>query len=282
MCPLFGCRRAAEFCETPLELASDADNLHFRVMPTLSEIVEYTSDYLRIAEIEDWPNALNGLQIENSGRVTKIGAAVDVSTRVLTVAAKKEIDLLIVHHGLFWAGLQSVTGASKRQLKIAFENDIALYSLHLPLDLHPKVGNNAQLASALELKSMTRFFEEKGQLIGIRSKFSGSRDDLIRKLRKALGRPVKAFKVGPENPKKVGIITGAGGGEIYRVAAENIDTFITGEAPHWAAVAAEELAINLLLGGHYATETFGVKALARHLSERFKVPWEFLSCPTGL
>src|SRR5438132_10894146 len=120
-------------------------------MPTLSQIVEYTNDYLRVAEIEDWPNALNGLQIENSGRVTKIGAAVDVSTRVLSAAAKKDVDLLIVHHGLFWPGLQSITGALHRQLRIAFENDIALYSAHLPLDVHLKGGNNAQLAAALGL-----------------------------------------------------------------------------------------------------------------------------------
>src|SRR5256885_14758275 len=252
-------------------------------MPTLSEIVEYANEYLRIPDIEDWPNALTGLQIENSGRVTKIGAAVDISTRVLTAAATKHVDLLIVHHGLFWRGLQTVTGSVRRQLKLAFENDIALYSAHLPLDLHPEVGNNAQLASALGLKSTKPFFEEKGQLIGVRSKISGSRDDLVRKLRKVLGGPVKTFNVGPKNPKSIGIITGGAGSEIYRVAAESdIDIFITGEAPHWAAVAAEELGINLLLGGHYATETFGVKAFAAHLSKRFKLPWEFLNFPTGL
>jgi dinuclear metal center YbgI/SA1388 family protein len=251
-------------------------------MPTLSEITEYANDYLRIREIEDWPNALNGLQIENPGCVTKIGAAVDVSTRVLTAAAKKDVDLLIVHHGLFWPGLQSVTGSLRRQLKLAFQNDIALYSAHLPLDLHSKVGNNSQLASALGLKSTKPFFEEKGQLIGVRSKIFGSRDDLIRKLRKAVGGPVKAFNFGPKNPKNIGIVTGGAGGEIYRVAEDKIDIFITGEAPHWAAVAAEELGINLLLGGHYATETFGVKAFAAHLSKRFKLPWEFLNFPTGL
>src|ERR1700726_5223910 len=102
-------------------------------MPSLSEIVDYTNDYLRVEEIEDWPNVLNGLQIENSGRVTKIGAAVDVSTRVLSEAAKKDLDLLLVHHGLFWPGLQPITRSRYRQLKLAFENDIALYSAHLPL-----------------------------------------------------------------------------------------------------------------------------------------------------
>ncbi len=199
-------------------------------MTSLSEIVNYTNDFLRVREIGDWDNALNGLQIENSGGISKIGASVDASTRVLAAAAKQNVDLLVVHHGLFWPGLRPVTGTLCRQLKIAFENNIALYSAHLPLDLHPRLGNNAQLAAALGLKSNQPF----------------------------------------------------AGSEIYKVAQEGIDTFITGEAPHWAAVAADELGMNLLLGGHYATEVFGVKALAAHLSKRFKVPWTFLDCPTGM
>ena len=251
-------------------------------MASLAEIVRYTDDYLRIREIADWENALNGLKIENSGSVTKIGAAVDVSTRVLTMAAKKNVDLLIVHHGLFWRGLQPVIGALNRQLRIAFENNISLYSAHLPLDLHRKVGNNAQLAEALGLNSTKRFFKEKGELIGLKAKVSVSRAVLTRKLRSVLGGPVKTFNFGPKEPRRVGIITGAAGGEIYRVAEDKIDTFITGEAPHWAAVAAEELGMNLVLGGHYATETFGVKALAAHLSKKFRVPFEFIDCPTGL
>ena len=251
-------------------------------MSSLSEIVEYANEYLRIREIEDWPNALNGLQTENSGRVTKIGAAVDISTRVLSEAAEKDVDLLLVHHGLFWPGLQPITKSLHRQLRLAFENDIALYSAHLPLDIHPKVGNNAQLAATLGLRSTTPFLEEKGQLIGLKARASIPGDELVRKLEKSLGGKVKVFQSGPKKTKMIGIITGGGGAEIYRVAQDNIDTFITGEAPHWAAVAAEELGVNLLLGGHYATETFGVKALAAHLSKRFKLPWEFLNFPTGL
>ena len=253
-----------------------------RRVPSLTEIVRYTNKYLRVPEIEDWPNALNGLQVENSGRVTKIGAAVDVSTRVLSEAAKKGVDLLIVHHGIFWPGLQPVTGALRRQLKIAFENEIALYSAHLPLDIHPKIGNNAQLAAALGLKSTTPFFEEKGQLIGLKARASILRDDLVRKLEKSLGGKAKAFAFGPKKTKTIGIITGGAGSEIYRVAQEKIDMFITGEAAHWAAVAAEELGMNLLLGGHYATEIFGVKALAAHLSKRFNIPSVFIDCPTGM
>src|SRR5438094_8591200 len=139
-------------------------------MASLIQIVRHLDKYLRVGEIEDWPNSLNGLQIENSGRVTKIGAAVDVSTRVLSEAGTKDVDLLLVHHGLFWPGLQPVTNALRRQLRIAFENDVALYSAHLPLDIHPKVGNNAQLAVALDLRSTTLILEEKGQLIALKTR----------------------------------------------------------------------------------------------------------------
>ena len=237
---------------------------------------------MRVGEIEDWPNALNGLQIENSGAVSKIGAAVDASTRVLTQAAGEDVDLLLVHHGLFWPGSRRITGILYRQLKLALENDIALYSAHLPLDLHPKLGNNVQLAKSLRLKSTTPFLEEKRELIGLKARATISRCELVRRLEAALGKQVMAFDFGPKKSNTIGIITGAAGSEIYRVAEENIDTFITGEAPHWAAVAAEELGINLILGGHYATETFGVKALARHLSTKFRLPFEFIDCPTGL
>ena len=279
-------------------------------MPSLSDIVVYADRFLRIQDVGDWDNALNGLQIENSGRVTRIGAAVDVSTRVLFEAGRKKIDFLIVHHGLFWPGLQPVTRSLRRQLQLAFETDMALYSAHLPLDVHPKVGNNAQLIAALGLKSAQSncrasvsdansidrrstetpyktksaqpFLEEKGQLVGLKICVSMPRNELVRKLRKALNGPVKFFNFGPKQIRTIGVVTGAAGSEIYRVAEENIDTFITGEAPHWAAVAAEELGMNLLLGGHYATEVFGVKALAAHLSKRFRVPSEFIDCPTGL
>src|SRR5947207_1279614 len=180
-------------------------------MALLDEIVSYTDAYLRIAEIGDWDNALNGLQIANSGRVTKIGAAVDISTRVLIAAAKKDVDLLIVHHGLFWPGLQPITRALHRQLGIAFENDIALYSAHLPLDVHPRVGNNAQLALALGFKATKPFLEEKGQPIGLKARVSVSRDELARKLRAALGVPLKSFMFGLKQARTIGIVTGGAG-----------------------------------------------------------------------
>jgi dinuclear metal center YbgI/SA1388 family protein len=251
-------------------------------MAALQEIVRCADKELRLAEIEDYPNALNGVQIENSGEVTKIGAAVDASTRTMEMAVAAGIDLLVVHHGLFWPGLRAVTGPLYRTLKLGIEHNLALYSAHLPLDLHPRIGNNALLAAALGLADTEPFLEMKGVPIGRIAKATLRRDELIAKLEESLGGPVRCIGTGPMEIKCIGIVTGGAGGEIYTAAQAGIDTYITGEAPHWAAVAAEELGVNLFLGGHYATETFGVKALAAELAEKFGVPWEFLDHPTGL
>lgn len=248
----------------------------------LREIVSYCDSYLRVSEIEDYENALNGLQLENSGDIRKIAAAVDVSTRALRETANCGANLLIVHHGMFWPGLRPVTKALHRQLKLALDNDIAIYSAHLPLDLHPEIGNNIRLMRALGFDKSEPFFEEKGSLLGRSASTDIKLTDLVTRLEKAVDGPVKTIATGSKIVRRLGIITGGAGGEIERVVAEGIDTFITGEAPHWAAVAAEELGLNLLLGGHYATETFGVKALAAHLSEKFQLESQFIDLPTGL
>jgi len=251
-------------------------------MNATRNIAQYADEYLRIREIEDWPNALNGLQLENSGTVRKIAAAVDVSTRAIEGAADAKANLLIVHHGMFWPGLRPVTKGLHRQLKTALDHDIAIYSAHLPLDLHSEVGNNILLMSALGVENSEPFFQEKGSLLGQRALVNIPVSEIAARLEKAVSGPVKQIAVGPKVAGRLGVITGAAGSEIEGVAAEGIETFITGEAPHWAAVAAEELGINLLLGGHYATETFGVKALAARLSKRFKISYTFIDCPTGL
>src|SRR3954447_12809663 len=251
-------------------------------VPSLSQIVSYADEHLRIGEIDDWPNALNGLQVENSGAITKIGAAVDASSRTVDAAIEAGVNLLIVHHGLFWPGLRPITGGRRRMLERILRHDLALYSAHLPLDIHSVLGNNAQLAASLGFDHTEPYFELKGQNVGLRIETQISRDELTRKLERSLGRAIKIFPSGPAETKSIGLVTGGAGSEIYAVAREGVDTFITGEAPHWAAVAAEELGINLLLGGHYATETFGVKALAAHLSDRFNLPWQFIDAPTGL
>jgi dinuclear metal center YbgI/SA1388 family protein len=251
-------------------------------MAGLREIVSYIDRYLRIADFGDSPNALNGLQVENSGRVTRIAAAVDASTRTLKEAANQGANLLILHHGLFWSGLRPVTGVLHRQLRIAFEDDIAVYGAHLPLDAHPIVGNNICLARAIGLKSLKPFLEYQGRCIGLQGTWTGTRDQLLRKTEKAVDGPVKGFPFGTAKPRMIAVVSGAAGSDIHRVSEAGIDTFITGEAPHWAGVAAADLPMNLFLGGHYATETFGVKALSAHLSKRFALPWSFIDFPTGL
>ena len=251
-------------------------------MPVLDQMVCFANELLRLSAIEDYPNALNGLQIENSGVVTKIGATVDASRQTMQMAVDRGIDLLIVHHGLFWPGLQPVTGSLYRALKVALEANLALYSAHLPLDFHPQIGNNALLATALGLKNTQPFLESKGQALGLQAQAGLRRDELLARLEESLGSPVRCIGAGPMETQRIGIVTGGAGGEIYAVARAGVDTYITGEAPHWAAVAAEDLGLNLFLGGHYATETFGVKALAKVLAQRFELPWEFLDHATGL
>src|SRR3954447_26422455 len=163
----------------------------------LSQIVSYADEHLRIREIDDWPNALNGLQIENSGSVTKIGAAVDASSRTIDAAIEGGVNFLIVHHGLFWPGLQPIAGGRRRMLDQILRHDLALYSAHLPLDIHSLLGNNSQLASALGFEETEPFFEAKGQCIGLKIDTKISRDELAHKLEQSLGGPVKLFPSGP-------------------------------------------------------------------------------------
>jgi dinuclear metal center YbgI/SA1388 family protein len=248
----------------------------------LSEIVAYCDQYLRIREIGDYENALNGLQLENSGSVKKIAAAVDFSTRTLQAAATSSANLLVVHHGMFWGGLRPMTKAWHRQLKLALDHDIAVYSAHLPLDSHPEIGNNVLLMRALGIENSEPFLEEKGSLLGQRASVEIALSDIGKRLEKAVSGPVHVTEAGPQQPRQIGIITGGAGSLVERVAAEGIDTFITGESPHWTGIAAHELGINLLLGGHYATETFGVKALADFIAKKFQLDWTFLDLPSGL
>ena len=244
----------------------------------LEEVVKYQNDLLRITEFDDYPNALNGLQLENSGTVSKVAAAVDACEAVLRMAIAEGADLLIVHHGLFWGGLQTATGAHYRKLKLAIENDLAVYSVHLPLDAHPQSGNNVLLCNALDLPERRQPFLK----IGLQVEAELDREILCRRLEQAVGGSVHIAPGGPPVTRRIGVVTGAAGGEIFDAAAAGVDTFITGEGPHWSFTAAEELNVNLFYAGHYATEVFGVQELAKLLQEKFGLPWTFLHHPTGL
>jgi len=251
-------------------------------MQSLSALVQHADEILKCREVGDWPNAWNGLQLENSGRVGRIAAAVDASEAVIGLAVERGAGLLVVHHGLFWGGVQPLVGAGYRKLQRAITHDLAIYSAHLPLDAHPKLGNNALLAKAIGLRKCEPFFFAKGRHIGWKAKVRLPLEEVARRLGAALGSSPHLAPGGPSVTGCVGVVTGGAGAEVARAKAEGVDTFITGEGPHHSYALAEELGVNLFYGGHYATETFGVKALAAHLSRRFRVPWEFIDHPSGL
>ncbi|MGH8022248.1 MAG: Nif3-like dinuclear metal center hexameric protein, partial [Limisphaerales bacterium] len=190
--------------------------------------------------------------------------------------------LLIVHHGLFWSPQQPWTGKRYELIRTLVEGNLAVYSSHLPLDAHPKFGNNVQLCGALGLTRLKPFFHSHGQTIGFMSQTTVSCAELAARLRRATGSTPVLIAGGNSVCRRIGIVSGGAGAELNSAAKEGIDTFITGEGPHWTFALAEEIGLNVFYAGHYATETFGVKALAAHLARKFNVPWEFLNHPTGL
>jgi dinuclear metal center YbgI/SA1388 family protein len=249
---------------------------------SLKTIISYCDKILRTRDIGDYDGAANGLQVDGHGPITKIAATVDASLATVKLAIAAEADLLIVHHGLFWSPSHPWTGKKHELLRLLVENNLAVYSSHLPLDAHPKLGNNAQLCAALGLRNLKPFYLTHGQTIGFKTRTKISRADLAKRLERAIGAQPKIIPGGGDICERIGVVTGGAGDGLKTAADEGVDTFITGEGPQWTFALAEELGLNVFYGGHYATETFGVKALAAHLSNKFRLPWEFLDHPTGL
>ncbi len=279
-----GKRPDAAGCVEKLQFLCAARGVIVTAMPkaSLAAMVKHCDQLLRTKSIGDYDGAVNGLQVENSGTVTRIAATVDASLATVKLAIAARADLLIVHHGLFWSPSHPWTGKKHELLRLLVEHNLAIYSSHLPLDAHPKLGNNAQLCAALGLKHPKPFFPTHGQTIGFKSQIRISRAELAKRLERATGAKPKIIPGGKTICERIGVVTGGAGGDLKIAADEGVDTFITGEGPHWTFALAEELGLNVLYGGHYATETFGVKALAAHLSGKFKLTWEFLDHPTGL
>ena len=203
----------------------------------LKTIVAHCDKILRTRDIGDYDGAANGLQVENSGAVTKIAATVDASLATVKLAIAAKADLLIVHHGLFWSPRQPWTGKNYELLRLLVENNLAIYSSHLPLDAHPKLGNNAQLCAALGLKNLKPFFASHGQTIGFKSQTKISRSELAARLERATGAKPKIIPGGKNICENIGVVTGGAGDELKLAASEGVDTFITGEGPHWTLCA---------------------------------------------
>jgi dinuclear metal center YbgI/SA1388 family protein len=252
-------------------------------MTELKEIVRYLDTELRLAEVPDYSGALNGLQLENSGTVTKVAAAVDASLPVFRKAIAAGADLLIVHHGMFWQGAQSVVGSQYEKIKLAIDANMAVYSVHIPLDIHHEWGNNILLCEELGMRNTEKFHPWKGELLGLKQEMDLTLEKLLERVKLAVGGEVN-FCPGrnSESVGMVGVITGGAGSEIQAMADSGINTFITGEGPHWSYPLAEELGVNIIYGGHYATETFGVLKLIEVLEKKYLLCKHFVSHPSGL
>lgn len=254
----------------------------------LSEIVPWLNDLLQTDTTPDYSGAMNGLQCDHAGPVRQVAAAVDASLRVVEQAVACGANLLVVHHGMFWSGAQPIRGALHRKLKLLLDNDIAVYSSHLPLDRHADVGNNALLARALMLTPSSTWYAYKGVPIGVVATSDGTTRDLAERVRQFSARHDHHAVITPHDAARrshiVAICSGGGASTDSIREARNLgaDTLIVGEGPHHTAVDAEEAGVVVMYAGHYATETLGVQALATAISARWNVPWSFLPAPTGL
>jgi dinuclear metal center YbgI/SA1388 family protein len=248
----------------------------------LGDIVRYSDDLLNVRLVHDAPEAQNGLQVANAGAVSRIAAAVDLCAATVQQAASDQADLLIVHHGLSWSRGASRVDVYLERFAELVRHDIALYSVHLPLDCHPDLGNAAVLARRLGITLRGPFGTWHGQAIGAWGELELDRDELGDRLGEVLGVAPRRLLFGPQGVRRVGVVTGAAASLMGQAAQAGLDTFVTGEGNHHTYFEAEELGLNVYYGGHYATETLGVKALAEHLSTKFGLPWMFLDHPTGL
>jgi dinuclear metal center YbgI/SA1388 family protein len=247
-----------------------------------TELVKYLNDLLRIADFPDSPNALNGLQVDNSGTVSRVAAAVDASEQTIRECARRGCDFLIVHHGLFWDGNLPATGPRYRKLSTLMSSNTALYGAHIPLDVHPELGNNAILASLIGVAVKGTFGEYKGVDLGVWGELKLTREALAARLDEALGVRIRMIPGGSEIVRRVAIVSGAAAGMMAEAEMHRMDALITGEGNHHTYAEAMERRLNLYYGGHYATEVWGVRALAEHIESKFGLPWEFIDVPTGL
>lgn len=245
-------------------------------MATLTEIVDYCDRLTRRTAFADFPGACNGLQVSNNGRVTRIGAAVDAGLAPFAQAVARGVDFLIVHHGLFWAPPQPITGPAYQKLSALLQGNCALYSSHLPLDAHRRIGNNALLAKQLGLKPRRWFLEHEGEPIGCIASSAMPRGELRRKLAALYPRMI-AVEFGSASPRAVAFCSGSGHSVVRELAPAGVDTLVTGELREECFNHAQECRLNLYACGHYATETHGVKALASELAKRFRLPWDFVA-----
>ena len=241
----------------------------------------YLDNLLDIERIKDSPNSMNGLQLQNTGEIKKIGLAVDLCTATIEKAISVECNMVLVHHGMFWGGLKPIRGNFYDKISIMIRKNLGLYSAHLPLDMHPVLGNNIFLADQLELNEVEPFGEYEGQKIGLKGRLDLiSAEKLGEKIEGKLGSPAKV--IGSGEVRTLGIVSGGAADILSQAAADDLDAYLTGEGANHHYHEAIESRCVLILAGHYGTETGGVKAVGKHLEEQFGIKTEFLDYPTGM
>jgi dinuclear metal center YbgI/SA1388 family protein len=245
------------------------------------QLSKYLDELLDIHSIKDSDKAVNGLQVENTGDIKKIGLAVDVCMATIKMAVEKGCDMMFVHHGMFWDGLHPVTGKRFEKLAAMLKGNLGLYSAHIPLDVHPVLGNNRTLADKIGMNNLEPFGEYGGMKIGLKGKIDRQTAKTLGKtLEEKLGAP--PMVIGEGDLETVGVVTGGAGDIIRQAIEEKLDCYITGEGANHNFHEAVEGNCVLILAGHYATETGGAQSVGKHLSEKFGIEYEFLDYPTGL
>ena len=250
----------------------------------LTEAVAWLDDLLQPNRFSDY--CPNGLQFPGKREIRKLATGVTASLELFERAIAVEADLLVVHHGLFWGSTAiPIDDRMKRRLKLLFDSDMSLAAYHLPLDAHPQVGNNALIAQALGADTLEPFALHNGESIGFIARFPGEgidAKDLFTRVTTLTKRTPLVFDAGPEQIHKLAIVSGAGNDYLHDAVVAGADAFLTGEPAERVMSEAREGAIHFIAAGHYATETFGVKALGEHLSERFELDHTFIDVPNPI
>ncbi|MFC6903862.1 Nif3-like dinuclear metal center hexameric protein [Halalkalicoccus tibetensis] len=251
----------------------------------LTELCERYDERLRTDEFADLDASANGLQVGDEGEIERAAFAVDAAVETIEAAAEAGADALCVHHGLSWGGIERVTGRSYDRIAALIENDLALYVSHLPLDSHPELGNAAGVADHLGLEACEGFGLLGPETIGIAGRATGpmSADGLADRLSDldTGGRDVQLLEFGPDEIEEVAIVTGSGADWLGEAAESDADAFVTGEGKQQLYHEAREAGVSVALAGHYATETFGVRAL-QGLAEDWGLETTWIDAPTGL
>ncbi|HET6342916.1 MAG TPA: Nif3-like dinuclear metal center hexameric protein [Gemmatimonadota bacterium] len=244
-------------------------------------LVTYLDQYLEVAGWEE--KALNGLQVEGAPEVERVALATDAALATFALAGEAGAQFLIVHHGLFWGRVEAIVGPRRERIAALLDAGISLYAVHLPLDAHPGIGNNAVLARLLKLENLLPFGRWGTRTIGWRGQLPAATDlaTLAAGLEALLGARPDVLPFGADEVRSVAVVSGAAADLVSEVAESRVDAFVTGETSHVAWHHARELGVNVFFAGHYATETLGVRALGDHLAGEFGLETVFLDSPTG-